>query len=37
MRPSAELYAEICRANALSSEMVARFAPEVFSEMFPNE
>jgi beta-glucosidase len=37
MRPSAELYAEICRANALSSEMVARFVPEVFSEMFPNE
>ncbi|HUF40290.1 MAG TPA: family 1 glycosylhydrolase [Anaerolineales bacterium] len=37
MRPSAGLYAEICRANALSSEMVARYAPEVFAGMFPNE
>jgi beta-glucosidase len=36
MRPSAELYAEICRTNALSSDLVARFAPEAFSEMFPN-
>ena len=36
-RSSADLYGEICRANALSSEMVARYAPEVFPEMFPNE
>jgi beta-glucosidase len=37
MRPSAELYTEICRANALSSEMVARYAPGAFAAMFPNE
>ncbi|MBN1665981.1 MAG: glycoside hydrolase family 1 protein [Anaerolineales bacterium] len=35
-RPSADLYAEICQQNALSSEMVARFAPEVFDKLFPN-
>lgn len=36
-RPSADLYAEICRENALTSEMVARFAPSSFQKMFPNE
>jgi beta-glucosidase len=36
-RPSADFYSEICRANALSSEMVARYAPEAFADMFPNE
>jgi beta-glucosidase len=35
-RPSAELYGAICRKNALSSEMVARYAPEVFEKLFPN-
>ena len=35
-RPSADLYAEICLSNSLSSEMVARFAPELFPAMFPN-
>jgi beta-glucosidase len=35
-RPSADLYAEICQENALSSEMVARYAPEVFEKLFPN-
>jgi beta-glucosidase len=35
-RPSADLYAEICRENGLSSEMVARYAPEVFAKLFPN-
>jgi beta-glucosidase len=34
-RPSADLYAEICRANGLSSEMVARYAPEVLKAIFP--
>ncbi|MEJ2349166.1 MAG: family 1 glycosylhydrolase [Anaerolineales bacterium] len=34
-RPSADFYAEICRANGLSSEMVARYAPEIFEKMFP--
>jgi beta-glucosidase len=35
-RPSADLYAEICRENGISSEMVARYAPELFAKMFPN-
>jgi beta-glucosidase len=35
-RPSADLYAEICRENGISSEMVARYAPEIFEQMFPN-
>jgi beta-glucosidase len=34
-RPSADLYAEICQANGLSSEMVAMYAPEIFDELFP--
>jgi beta-glucosidase len=34
-RPSADLYAEICQENGLSSEMVARYAPEVFDKLFP--
>jgi len=35
-RPSADLYAEICLENGISSEMVARYAPEVFEKLFPN-
>ncbi len=35
-RPSADLYAEICRENGISSEMVARYAPEIFEKLFPN-
>ena len=35
-RPSADFYAEICRENGLSADMVARYAPEAFAEMFPN-
>ena len=35
-RPSADLYAEICRENGLSSQMVARYAPTLFESMFPN-
>ena len=35
-RPSADLYAEICKENGISSEMVARYAPELFEKMFPN-
>lgn len=34
-RPSADLYGEICRTNALSSEDVARYAPEVLERIFP--
>jgi beta-glucosidase len=35
-RPSADLYAEICRENGISSETVARFAPQLVEKMFPN-
>ena len=35
-RPSADLYAEICRENGISSEMVARYASDLFESMFPN-
>ncbi len=34
-RPSANFYAEICKNNALSSEMVGRYAPEVVEKIFP--
>jgi beta-glucosidase len=34
-RPSADLYAEICRENGLSSEMVKKYCPEVFDTLFP--
>lgn len=34
-RPSAELYAEICQNNALSSQMVEEYAPEVLEKLFP--
>jgi beta-glucosidase len=34
-RPSADFYAEICKANGLSSEMVERYAPEAVDRLFP--
>ena len=34
-RRSAEFYAEVCQQNALSAEMVASYAPEVFDALFP--
>jgi len=34
-RPSADFYAEICKENGLSSEMVSRYCPEVFDKLFP--
>jgi beta-glucosidase len=34
-RPSADLYAEICRANAISEEMVRKYAPQVYDQIFP--
>ena len=34
-RPSADLYAEICRENGISDEMVRRFAPEAMPALFP--
>jgi beta-glucosidase len=35
-RPSADLYGEICHQNGISSETVARYAPQIFAELFPN-
>ena len=35
-RPGADFYAAICKENALTSEMVARYAPEIFEKLFPN-
>jgi beta-glucosidase len=35
-RPSADLFAEICKENGITSEMAARYAPEIFEKMFPN-
>ena len=33
-RLSADLYAEICKENGLSSEMVQKYCPEVFDRLF---
>lgn len=35
-RPSADFFAAICQQNALSSEMVSEYAPEVFARLFPD-
>jgi beta-glucosidase len=35
-RPSADLYAEICRENGISDDMVSRYAPDVLPELFPD-
>ena len=35
-RPSVDLFTEICRENGISSEIVARYAPKIFEQMFPN-
>jgi beta-glucosidase len=34
-RPSAELYSQISRANAITREMVKAYAPESLAEIFP--
>jgi beta-glucosidase len=34
-RRSAHLYEAVCRANALSSDMVRQYCPEVFDKIFP--
>lgn len=34
-RPSADLYAAVCKSNSLSSEMVRQYCPEVFDKIFP--
>ena len=34
-RPSADLYAQICQENAISSEMIARYTPDLVKVLFP--
>lgn len=34
-RKSVDLYAEICKENGITSQMVEKYAPEVFEKMFP--
>ena len=34
-RPSADLYAAICKENGLTSEMVEKYCPEIYAGMFP--
>ncbi len=34
-RPSVDLYAEICRENGISAEMVQRYAPQIYDKLFP--
>ncbi len=34
-RPSADLYAAICKENGLTSEMVEKYCPEVYGKLFP--
>ena len=34
-RPSVDLYAAICKQNAISSEMVEKYAPELVEKLFP--
>lgn len=34
-RPSVDLYREICTENGISSEMVQKFAPEIYKVLFP--
>jgi beta-glucosidase len=34
-RPSGRLYDEICRENGITSDMVRRYAPEIFAVLFP--
>lgn len=34
-RKSADMFGEICRTNAITSEIVEKFAPEVYDKLFP--
>jgi beta-glucosidase len=35
-RPSVDFYMEVCKENGLSSEMVQKYCPEVFDNIFPS-
>jgi beta-glucosidase len=34
-RPSVDIYAEICRSNGISSQMIAKYVPELSAKLFP--
>ena len=34
-RPSADLYAEICKETGITGEMVQKYCPEIYEKMFP--
>jgi beta-glucosidase len=34
-RPSADLYAEICQQNSITADMVRKYAPHIFEQIFP--
>jgi len=34
-RPSVDMYAEICKTNSISAEVVEKYAPEVYDKIFP--
>jgi len=34
-RPSADLYAAICKENGLTSEMMEKYCPEIYAKIFP--
>lgn len=36
-RPSADLFAEICRTNTISAELVQRYAPGLVDSLFPED
>jgi beta-glucosidase len=37
LRPSGRLYSQICHSGSISSDMAARFAPELLQTMFPGK
>lgn len=34
-RKSVDMYADICRSNAISSEIVEKYAPEIYDKLYP--
>jgi beta-glucosidase len=37
LRPSAKLYSEICHSGSITSDMAARYAPDLLETMFPGQ
>ena len=34
-RKSVDMYADICRSNAITSEIVEKYAPEIYDKLYP--